>query len=72
MIAPGLKADFNVLDMEALRLEVPRMVYDLPAGGRRLIQGASGCDATVVSGVVTRRKGIDTGARPGGLIRGVR
>ena len=68
----GKKADINVIDMEALRLDVPRMVYDLPAGGRRLIQGASGYDATVVSGVVTRRHGVDTGARPGGLLRGVR
>jgi N-acyl-D-aspartate/D-glutamate deacylase len=48
------------------------MAYDLPAGGRRLIQGASGYDATVVSGVVTRRFGADTGARPGKLLRGVR
>ena len=52
--------------MDTLNLELPRMVYDLPAGGRRLIQGASGYDATVVSGVVTRRHGADTGARPGG------
>jgi N-acyl-D-aspartate/D-glutamate deacylase len=48
------------------------MTYDLPAGGRRLIQGARGYDATVVSGAVTRRYGVDTGARPGRLIRGVR
>jgi N-acyl-D-amino-acid deacylase len=71
-IAVGKKADINVIDMDALSLNVPRMVYDLPAGGRRLIQGASGYDATVVSGVVTRRHGVDTGARPGGLLRGVR
>ncbi len=58
--------------MDTLNLEVPRMVYDLPAGGRRLVQGASGYDATVVNGVVTRRHGADTGARPGRLIRGVR
>ncbi len=48
------------------------MAYDLPAGGRRLIQGATGYDATVVNGVVTRRHGVDTGARPGRLLRGVR
>ncbi|MGZ8802973.1 MAG: amidohydrolase family protein, partial [Mycobacterium sp.] len=72
VIAPGKKADVNVIDMDALRLDVPHMVYDLPAAGRRLIQGAAGYDATVVSGVVTRRNGIDTGARPGRLIRGVR
>ncbi|ORV83284.1 N-acyl-D-amino-acid deacylase family protein [Mycolicibacterium iranicum] len=72
VIAVGKKADINVIDMDALRLDVPRMVYDLPAGGRRLIQGASGYEATMVSGVVTRRHGIDTGARPGRLLRGVR
>ena len=72
VIQVGKKADINVIDMEALRLGVPRMVYDLPAGGRRLIQGASGYDATVVSGIVTRRHGVDTGARPGRLLRGVR
>ena len=72
VIARGKKADINVIDMDALRLDVPRMAYDLPAGGRRLIQGASGYDATVVNGVVTRRHGVDTGARPGRLLRGVR
>jgi N-acyl-D-amino-acid deacylase len=72
VIQVGKKADINVIDMAALNLDVPRMVYDLPAGGRRLVQGASGYDATVVSGVVTRRHGVDTGARPGALIRGVR
>ncbi|UXA15998.1 amidohydrolase family protein [Mycobacterium sp. SMC-4] len=72
VIAEGKKADLNVIDTDALQLDVPRMVYDLPAGGQRLIQGASGYDATVVSGVLTRRHGIDTGARPGRLLRGVR
>lgn len=72
VLAVGKKADVNVIDLDALALEVPRMAYDLPAGGRRLIQGARGYDATVVSGVVTRRHGADTGARPGKLLRGVR
>ena len=72
VISVGKKADLNVIDMDTLNLELPRMVYDLPAGGRRLIQGAGGYDATVVSGAVTRRHGADTGARPGQLIRGVR
>ena len=66
------KADLNVIDMDALRLGVPKMVHDLPAGGRRLLQGAMGYDATIVNGVVTRRNGVDTGARPGRLVRGVR
>jgi N-acyl-D-amino-acid deacylase len=72
VLAVGKKADVNVIDMDALALEVPLMAYDLPAGGRRLIQGARGYDATVVSGVVTRRHGVDTGARPGSVLRGVR
>jgi N-acyl-D-amino-acid deacylase len=72
VIQVGKKADFNVIDMDALTLGTPQMVYDLPAGGRRLVQGASGYDATVVNGVVTRRRGVDTGARPGRLLRGVR
>jgi N-acyl-D-aspartate/D-glutamate deacylase len=72
VLAVGKKADVNVIDFDALGLGVPKMAYDLPAGGRRLIQGATGYDATVVSGVVTRRFGADTGARPGKLLRGVR
>jgi N-acyl-D-aspartate/D-glutamate deacylase len=48
------------------------MAYDLPAGGRRLLQSASGYAATIVSGTVTRRNGADTGARPGRLVRGAR
>jgi N-acyl-D-aspartate/D-glutamate deacylase len=72
VIQVGKKADINVIDMAALNLELPKMTYDLPAGGRRLIQAARGYDATVVSGAVTRRQGVDTGARPGRLIRGVR
>ena len=46
------------------------MRYDLPAGGKRLVQTADGYDATVVSGAVIRRHGVDTGARPGKLVRG--
>jgi N-acyl-D-amino-acid deacylase len=72
VIDTGKRADVNVIDMDALSLGVPQMVYDLPAGGRRLVQGARGYDATVVNGVVTRRHGVDTGARPGRLVRGVR
>jgi N-acyl-D-amino-acid deacylase len=68
----GKKADINVIDMNALRLLPARMAYDLPAGGQRLVQGASGYAATIVSGTVTRRDGVDTGARPGRLVRGVR
>lgn len=72
VIGVGKKADVNVIDLDALTLHAPRMAYDLPAGGKRLVQGASGYDATIVSGTVTRRHGVDTGARPGRLVRGIR
>ncbi len=72
VLAVGKKADLNVIDFEGLTLHTPRMAYDLPAGGRRLVQDASGYVATMVSGVVTRRGGVDTGARPGRLVRGAR
>jgi N-acyl-D-aspartate/D-glutamate deacylase len=68
----GKKADLNVIDMNALTLHAPRMAFDLPAGGHRLIQHASGYSATIVSGTVTRRDNVDTGARPGRLVRGAR
>ena len=68
----GKKADLNVIDLDALRLEMPRAARDLPAGGMRLLQDAVGYVATIVSGVVTRRDDIDTGARPGRLVRGAR
>ena len=71
-IEVGKKADINVIDLDALTLHAPHMAYDLPAGGRRLMQRASGYAATIVSGVVTRRNGVDTGARPGRLVRGAR
>jgi N-acyl-D-amino-acid deacylase len=69
-IAVGKKADLNVIDFDHLRLLPPRLVHDLPAQGRRLIQAAEGYIATIVSGVVVRRNGVDTGARPGALVRG--
>jgi N-acyl-D-aspartate/D-glutamate deacylase len=72
VIEIGKRADVNVIDMDAITLHAPRMAYDLPAGGNRLVQGASGYSATIVNGVVTRRDGADTGARPGRLVRGAR
>jgi N-acyl-D-aspartate/D-glutamate deacylase len=68
-IEVGKRADLNVIDLEHLQLCAPRAVDDLPAGGRRLVQDASGYVATVVAGTVTRRNDTDTGARPGRLIR---
>ena len=68
----GKRADLNVIDHAALTLRSPRLAHDLPGGGRRLLQEASGYTATVVAGAVTRRNGVDTGARPGRLVRGQR
>ena len=70
LIAPGYKADVNVIDYDRLHLHPPKVHYDLPVGGRRLLQQVDGYDATIVSGVVTRRDGRATGARPGKLVRG--
>ena len=68
-IEVGRKADLNVIDFEGLKIHEPRSVNDLPAGGARILQDASGYVATIVSGVVTRRNDHDTGARPGRLVR---
>jgi N-acyl-D-amino-acid deacylase len=68
-IAVGLRADLNIIDFDALQLATPVAVHDLPAGGTRLIQPATGYDATIVNGVITRRHGQDTGTRPGRLLR---
>ena len=68
-IEVGRKADLNVIDFEGLAISAPRSVNDLPAGGARILQDASGYVATIVSGVVTRRDDQDTGARPGRLVR---
>ena len=70
VIAPGMKADLNVIDMAKLGLSAPVMSADLPAGGKRLLQRASGYVATVVSGVPVYRDGQATGALPGRLVRG--
>ncbi|QUD87623.1 N-acyl-D-amino-acid deacylase family protein [Phenylobacterium montanum] len=69
-IAPGLRADLNVIDYGRLSLRSPEVAYDLPAGGRRLIQRAEGYVATIVAGEVTYRGGEPTGALPGRLLRG--
>ena len=69
-LAPGYKADLNVIDLDNLRVAAPHPVHNLPAGGRRLEQKADGYRATVVSGEITYRDGEFTGALPGRLIRG--
>lgn len=70
LLAPGYLADVNVIDMDALALERPYLAFDLPAGGRRLLQKAQGYVATVKRGQVTFRNGEVTAARPGVVIRG--
>jgi len=71
-IAPGYKADINILDPERIVLHRPQIQVDLPAGGKRLRQEADGYVATLVSGTVTYRDGVPTGALPGKLVRGTR
>src|SRR6187455_102179 len=70
VVAPGYKADLNVIDFDKLGVEAPVMTWDLPAGGKRLLQKAKGYRATIVSGAVTYRDGEPTGALPGRLVRG--
>ena len=69
-LAPGLLADLNVIDMEALSLNLPTVAFDLPAGGCRLLQTAEGYEVTIKSGRVTFRQGVKTGDYPGRVIRG--
>ncbi len=70
LIAPGYKADLNVIDMDKLTLGRPLLVNDLPAEAGRLIMPTTGYRATIVSGVITRRDDKETGLLPGRLIRG--
>lgn len=72
VLAPGYLADVNVIDLENLKLEKPWLAFNLPAGGKRLLQKARGYVATIKSGRVTFREGEMTGETPGGLIRGPR
>jgi N-acyl-D-amino-acid deacylase len=67
-IAPGLKADLNLIDFDRMALKAPRMVRDLPSGGRRLTQDAAGYVATFVSGEAIQRDGKATDARPGRMV----
>jgi N-acyl-D-aspartate/D-glutamate deacylase len=70
IIGPGYRADLNLVDFDALRIAPPRMVHDLPAGGRRLVQRADGYRHTFVAGTETYTAGEWTGATPGRLVRG--
>jgi N-acyl-D-amino-acid deacylase len=70
LLSPGYLADINVIDMDSLKLGKPWLAFDLPAGGKRLLQKADGYVATVKSGQVTFRNGEYLGVHPGGVIRG--
>jgi N-acyl-D-aspartate/D-glutamate deacylase len=70
VLAPGYLADLNLIDLDRLACRPPRIVHDLPAGGRRLVQDADGYRATVKRGLVTFEDGEHTGALPGTLLRG--
>ena len=68
-ITLGKRADINVIDFDTLASDIPRMHFDLPSGGPRLLQASQGYRATLVNGVITRRNDASTGAKPGRLIR---
>jgi N-acyl-D-aspartate/D-glutamate deacylase len=68
-LAPGKRADINLIDFDRLRLFAPEIVNDLPAGGKRLVQRAEGYEATLVAGTPIFERGEPTGARPGRLVR---
>ena len=70
LLQPGYLADLNIIDMDALELQHPWLAFDLPAGGKRLLQKAEGYVATIKSGQVTFRNGEMQGPLPGGVIRG--
>jgi N-acyl-D-aspartate/D-glutamate deacylase len=72
IVAPGFKADLNVIDFEHLGMHAPRLVFDLPAGGKRLLQRSVGYLHTFVNGVEVCRNGESTGATPGRLVRGAK
>jgi len=72
LLKAGYKGDLNVIDYANLRLHAPTIQYDLPSGGRRLMQYADGYDATVVNGQIVYREAKATGALPGRLVRGAR
>ena len=69
LLREGMIADMNVIDFDALRLHRPEAIFDLPAGGRRLVQRAEGYDATIKAGEVIFERGEHTGALPGKLVR---
>jgi N-acyl-D-aspartate/D-glutamate deacylase len=71
VVAPGYRADLNIIDFANLGLDPPTVVHDLPAGGKRIVQRSRGYRHTLVNGIEVARDGEDTGARPGRLLRGI-
>jgi N-acyl-D-aspartate/D-glutamate deacylase len=69
VLAPGYRADVNVVDFDALRIHPPELAFDLPGGSKRLLQRATGYRHTFVAGVETFADGEWTGATPGRLVR---
>ena len=72
VIKVGKKADINVINFSELNVSSPEVLYDLPAGGRRLVQRINGFDATIVSGKLVSEFGVSTETLPGRLVRGTR
>jgi N-acyl-D-aspartate/D-glutamate deacylase len=68
-LAPGLRADVNLIDFDRLQVHKPEIVHDMPAGGRRFIQRVDGYEATICAGVPIFERGGHTGALPGKLVR---
>ena len=68
-LAPGLRADINVIDFDALHMQKPEIVHDMPANGRRFVQRVTGYEATLVAGTPIFERGEHTGALPGKLVR---
>lgn len=71
LLAVGMKADINLINFDQLAIHSPRIVHDLPAGGRRFLQDADGLEATIVAGQLIYRRGEPTAALPGKLVRGM-
>ena len=72
LLGVGMKADINIIDYDKLAICPPEVLYDLPAGGKRMIQRTKGFDATIVAGEIVYRNGEETGALPGRLVRGAK
>ena len=70
VVAPGYRADLNLVDLDALKISPPRIIHDLPTGGKRLVQLVDGYRHTLVAGTETMTDGTWTGATPGRLVRG--